>query len=42
MTVNLALTFKAPFAGAKNIYMQTQDTGGLATGWQQRGAWTAQ
>ena len=40
LTVNLALTFKPAFAGAKNIYMQTQDAGGLVTGWQQRGTWT--
>jgi uncharacterized repeat protein (TIGR01451 family) len=40
LTVNLALSFKAAFGGAKNIYQKTQDTGGLATGWQQRGTWT--
>jgi hypothetical protein len=41
VTVNLALTFKAAFSGTKNLYMQTYDTGGLASGWQQRGTWTA-
>jgi hypothetical protein len=40
LTVNLALNFKAAFNGAKNVYMRTQDAGGLATGWQQRGTWT--
>ena len=40
LTVNLDLTFKAAFNGLKQIYMQTTDMGGLATGWQQRGSWT--
>jgi hypothetical protein len=41
LTVNLALTFRSAFAGAKNIYMQTQDSGGFGTGWQTKGSWTA-
>ena len=41
LTLNLALTFKAAFGGLKNVYMQTYDTGGLASGWQQRGTWSA-
>jgi len=40
LTVNLDLTFKPAFAGSKSIYMQTQDTGNHATGWQLRGTWT--
>ncbi len=40
LTVNLALSFKAEFTGAKNVYMLVQDTGGLTSGWQIRGAWT--
>jgi hypothetical protein len=40
LTVNLALSFKPAFAGAKTIYMQTQDTAGWGTGWQTRGSWT--
>src|ERR1043166_2408376 len=40
LTVNLNLTFKQSFLGARNVYTQTQDTGGLGTGWQQRGTWT--
>jgi hypothetical protein len=42
LTVNFALTFKAPFAGAKNIYMCALDNGGASSNWQQRGTWTAQ
>jgi Beta-propeller repeat. len=40
LTVNLALTFKAGFAGAKNIYMQVQDNANTLTAWQARGTWT--
>jgi hypothetical protein len=40
LTVNFALTFKAPFAGAKNVYMCALDNGGLSSNWQQRGTWT--
>jgi hypothetical protein len=40
LTVNLALSFKPAFAGAKTVYMQTQDAAGWATGWQARGSWT--
>lgn len=40
LTINVATTFKAGFAGSKNLYMYAQDTAGLATGWQHRGTWT--
>ena len=40
LTVNLALTFKPAFAGAKNVYLRTRDAGGLASSWQLRGTWT--
>jgi hypothetical protein len=40
LTVNLALTFKAGFAGAKNIYMQVQDASNTLAPWQARGTWT--
>jgi uncharacterized repeat protein (TIGR01451 family) len=40
LTINLALTFKAAFGGVKNVYMNAQDSGGLWSNWQQRGAWT--
>ncbi len=35
VTVNVAVSFRAPLAGANKVYMQTP-----ASGWQQRGAWT--
>jgi beta-propeller repeat-containing protein len=37
LTLNLALSFKAVFAGAKNIYMEAFD--GLDSGWQLKGTW---
>jgi hypothetical protein len=40
LTVNLALTFKPAFAGAKNIYMYAAGAT-LNSGWQTRGTWTA-
>jgi hypothetical protein len=40
LTVNVGLTFKVPFAGAKNVYLCALDNSGLSTGWQQRGTWT--
>jgi hypothetical protein len=40
MTLNLAITFTAPYAGAQNIYMYAGDVSGSNTGWQQRGSWT--
>src|SRR5258708_39215090 len=39
LTVNVALTFYAPFFGAKNTYMCALDKGGLSSDWQQRGTW---
>jgi hypothetical protein len=39
-TWNLAMTFQAAYAGAKNIYMYGADVSGANTGWQQRGTWT--
>jgi hypothetical protein len=39
LTLNLALTFKAAFAGAKNIYMEVQNAT-QDSGWVQRGHWT--
>jgi uncharacterized membrane protein len=40
LTVNLAITFKAAFKGAKTIYMEAHDTGATDTAWLSRGAWT--
>jgi hypothetical protein len=40
LTLNLAMTFKPAFAGAKNIYMYGVDVSGPNSGWQQLGTWT--
>jgi hypothetical protein len=40
LTVNLAVTFKSAFAGAKNIYMYATNTGSANSGWRDRGDWT--
>lgn len=39
LTVNLAMTFKAAFAGAKNVYMEVQNAS-HDSGWTQEGTWT--
>jgi Beta-propeller repeat len=39
LTLNLALTFKQAFTGAKNIYMQVQNVSGVLAPWQARGTW---
>jgi hypothetical protein len=41
LTLNLALTFKPAYAGAKNVYMYAADAS-TNSGWQTRGTWTAQ
>jgi hypothetical protein len=40
LSVDLAITFKSGFHGSKRIYAFAQDASGLASGWQQSGAWT--
>jgi hypothetical protein len=40
LTVNLALSFKPSFGGAKNVYMDAVDGYILDAGWQQKGTWT--
>jgi Zn-dependent metalloprotease len=40
LTVNLAMTFKTPFAGAKNVYLYAENAAGASSGWQDRGDWT--
>jgi len=40
LTVNLSMTFKPAFGGAKNIYMYAANSGGANSGWQDRGDWT--
>ena len=41
LALNLAVTFKSAFAGAKNIDMYAGNVAGLNSGWQNRGSWTA-
>ena len=40
LTLNLAITFQAGFAGVKSIFIYAQDVGGLNSGWQTVGSWT--
>ena len=40
LTLNVSMTFKPAFAGAKNIYLHDVDLSGASSGWQQLGAWT--
>jgi hypothetical protein len=40
LTLNLPLTFRAGFGGAKNIYMWGSDVSGANSGWQTMGTWT--
>jgi hypothetical protein len=42
LTLNLAMTFKPAYAGAKSVFMFGADAGGTNSGWQTRGTWTAQ
>jgi len=39
LTLQLALTFKPAFAGAKNIYMYAASGLGVSSGWSDRGDW---
>jgi peptidyl-Asp metalloendopeptidase len=41
LTVNVAVSFQAGFAGSKVNYMLAQDSAGLSSGWQSKGSWTA-
>jgi hypothetical protein len=40
LTMNLAMTFKAGYAGAKNVYLYADNTAGVNSGWHDRGDWT--
>ena len=40
LTLNVTVTFKPAFAGAKNVYLHAVDVSGSNSGWQQLGAWT--
>jgi hypothetical protein len=39
LTLNLALSFTAAFAGAKNVYMEVENAT-HDSGWSPHGAWT--
>lgn len=39
LTLNLAMTYKPAYAGAKHIYMYAAN-GSVSSGWQDRGLWT--
>ncbi len=39
LTLNLPMTFKPAFAGAKNIYLHAVDGSGVDSGWEQLGTW---
>jgi hypothetical protein len=40
LTLKLAVTFKAPFAGNKVFYMAAQDTSSVSSGWHALGTWS--
>jgi len=40
LTLDLAVSFKSVFGGARNVYLYAIDLMGLNSGWQQRGTWT--
>jgi hypothetical protein len=39
LTLNLAITFRSPFAGTKNIMMFASGADDLSSGWQNNGSW---
>jgi hypothetical protein len=40
LTMNVAMTFAAPYAGSKNTYLYASSVSGISLNWQQRGTWT--
>jgi hypothetical protein len=40
LTLNLAMTFKPAYDGAKNVYLHAVDISGTKSGWQPMGTWT--
>jgi hypothetical protein len=40
LTLNLTVTFKQGFIGAKNVYMQVFNNASVSSGWQSKGSWT--
>ena len=41
LTLNLAMTFRSTYAGAKHVYMYAANVANVNSGWQDRGDWTA-
>ncbi|MGA3025910.1 MAG: hypothetical protein ABSF98_14165 [Bryobacteraceae bacterium] len=41
LSLDVAVTFIVPFVGVKNVYGYAADDGGLNSGWQTLGTWTA-
>jgi hypothetical protein len=39
LTLNVAVTFTSAYVGTQRLYGYAETSGGLATGWQQRGSW---
>jgi len=40
LTVNLAMTFRSAYAGAKHVFMYGHNANNVNSGWQDRGDWT--
>jgi hypothetical protein len=40
LTLNVAMTFKSSFEGAKQVYLYAANASGSNSGWQDRGDWT--
>jgi hypothetical protein len=40
--MTVSMTFLSGFTGAKTVYLYGLSAGGQNSGWQSRGAWTAQ
>jgi hypothetical protein len=40
LTLNVAMTFAAGYAGTKNLYLWAGDVSATSSGWQQLGTWT--
>jgi hypothetical protein len=42
LQLNVAISFKAAYAGLKSVYLRSANVSGLDSGWQLKGAWTVQ
>jgi hypothetical protein len=41
LTLSVAISFQAAFAGSRNVYLSAQDISGASSGWQQKGVLVA-